>query len=186
MGSSSHDSLARCFIALDLDSPAIDALVALQPDDLSVRRTPADQLHLTLHFLGEQDVDAVMERLGKVVADPPVLRIDTLGSFVGADGAVILWAGVEPSIALLTLRDACARALRPLGFEVEARPYRPHVTLGRARAGFDAASFVAQRSPGLTVRPDRFHLYRSKLTSSGPVYTRAGSMACRSGGADDR
>lgn len=185
MSSSARVGGSRCFVALDLDGPAIDALLSLQPQDARVRQTPAEQFHLTLHFLGEQDVDAVMERLRTVRAAPPLLRLDTLGSFVGADGAIILWVGVEPAEDLLTLRDACTRALRPLGFEPEARPYRPHVTLGRARAGLDTASFLAQRPPRLAAQPDCFHLYRSELTDTGPVYTRAGTVACVSERADD-
>ncbi|MFH0878132.1 MAG: RNA 2',3'-cyclic phosphodiesterase, partial [Lentisphaerota bacterium] len=51
----------------------------------------------------------------------------------------ILWAGVEdPSSGLRTLQQDIERGVRELGFKIEDRPFKPHLTLGRVRSGFRA------------------------------------------------
>ena len=62
------------------------------------------------------------------------------------EGGDIWWCGVEKSPALTALYTSLCAALRELGFLMEAREYRPHLTLGRQvlmRPDFDKKAFAA-------------------------------------------
>ena len=69
-----------------------------------------------------------------------------------------------------------AQALRPLGFEPEARAFRPHLTLARARdpRGDPALAPCAEELANVDcgeARIDALVLYRSDLSRSGARYT---------------
>ena len=131
----------RCFAAILLGDEVRDALdqeiQRLRPLSRAVAWVPAENLHLTLHFLGEQSddraVDATAALAEAVTAIRPFsLTLHGLGAFPGLERARILWTGV--SGGALDARALHARvedALELHGFTREARPWHPHVTLGR-------------------------------------------------------
>jgi len=134
--SSEAGGKARLFVALWPGPELRDALgawAATWPCDARAKRVAARHLHLTLHFLG----DVPRERL-------PALR-QALGlpfaPFTLALGRPTLWPGqtavLEPERIpprLRRLHAALGDALRSLTLPVEARGFRPHVTIAR-RAG---------------------------------------------------
>ena len=92
-----------------------------------------EQLHVTLHFLG----DIARVRLPELVQGLGV----GFAPFELGLGHAELWHGgiavLAPDVApapLLALHGMLGEALARLGLPLEARPYRPHVTLAR-RAG---------------------------------------------------
>ena len=144
---------------------------------LPVRWVPAHAMHLTLKFLGETDEERVDELGGALeLAVAPVralpVTIEGFGAFPNARHPTVIWAGVTQEPALELLQHGVERAFEPLGFPVEGRPFRPHVTLGRTRR-----EAVGRAFPGLeeaverlvwseTVQIDRVQLMRS-TTSQG-------------------
>ena len=131
----------RCFAAILLGDEVRDALAQeiqrLRPLSRAVAWVPAENLHLTLQFLGEQTVERAADAaaaLAEAVAttQPFSLTLHGLGAFPGLERARILWTGV--SGGALDARGLQARvedALEVRGFAREARPWHPHVTLGR-------------------------------------------------------
>jgi RNA 2',3'-cyclic 3'-phosphodiesterase len=131
----------RCFAAILLDD-AVRAAVAeeverLRPLSRAVAWVPAENLHLTLHFLGEQSPDRAEEAsaaLSEAAASavPFTLSLHGLGAFPGLDRARILWTGVaDGALEARALQARVEDALERRGFVREARPWHPHVTLGR-------------------------------------------------------
>ncbi|MDR1310835.1 MAG: RNA 2',3'-cyclic phosphodiesterase [Burkholderiaceae bacterium] len=125
----------RLFYALWPDSPTCRALSALQ-GGLSGRVVPAENLHLTLVFLGEQPV-SVLPRLKSILMDlsahAVLIPIDVVGSFPRAK---IVWAGSSESAhAILDMRRALLSALKDSGliFSDTGR-FKPHFTLARQSA----------------------------------------------------
>ena len=63
-------------------------------------------------------------------------------------------------------------ALEPLGWEVENRPFQPHLTVGRVK---DSQAVAGQRWPNelksLLIPALAIHLIESELTPNGPIYT---------------
>jgi 2'-5' RNA ligase len=112
-----------------------------------VRTAPPEQWHVTLAFLGEVPDDAaVQEGLGAAAAlhSPFSLRLSGSGTF----GARTTWAGVAGDVdALRALASDVQDACRYAGVELERRPYRPHLTVGRV----DPRLLAAYESPAWRV-----------------------------------
>ncbi len=170
----------RCFVAAPLGeslraelSTAVDAWRRQPPAD-ELRWADAEAWHLTLAFLGSipsHTFDAVSHVVASVAAAHRPVRVETgrLGAFHRAGSARTLWYGVgDPEGALGALAADLARAL---GLEAGG-PYRPHITLARARQRpmdlrpwIDAASL--QAPPG-HLDVSTVELMRSHL-GSGPA-----------------
>lgn len=173
---------SRLFVALDLSATAIKALEQIQPRPLAgLKLIDLEQMHLTLHFLGEVDAEHTKSALESVSASSFSLTLEGVGQFQTRDGGV-LWAGIAASEPLQALHRAIAEALAPAGFVPEARPYRPHITLARYQPRLPSAvisEFLARqarfRFADLAI--NAFHLYSSKLTPDGPIYRREQSIA---------
>jgi 2'-5' RNA ligase len=95
---------------------------------------PDARLHLTLHFLGNVPLARVPEIAAALPAPGPAfeLRFGTLQAWRG--GLVVLCPLAVPP-ALAALHATLGERLRELGLRVEARRFRPHVTLARHAAG---------------------------------------------------
>ena len=127
---------ARVFIALWPDGGVRAALREWRDGcawPTSASPVCAEQLHLTLHFLG----NFPRGRLHELV---PRLGV-RFKPFELALGRPELWHGGIAVLApdkvpqpLLALHGVLDEALARVGVPIEARPYRPHVTLAR-RAG---------------------------------------------------
>lgn len=129
----------RVFVAVWLPSAVADDLWATtQPilrADPVARKSPADRLHVTLRFLGDQpaaDVERLVDQLSRSLAglSPFTLRIDGAGSF---DEAGVVWARLAISDQLLALERAVSAVVERVSPGVRPRsgPFRPHVTLAQ-------------------------------------------------------
>ncbi|HXF65580.1 MAG TPA: RNA 2',3'-cyclic phosphodiesterase [Burkholderiales bacterium] len=126
---------ARLFFAV-WPSPevqrALGALAAALRRECGGRAVPADNIHLTLAFLGgvERGRLPAIEALAGAVSAPRFDLSVTRVQYWAHNR--IVWAGVErcPE-ALSGLAEALARALAEQGFRLERRPYVPHITLLR-------------------------------------------------------
>jgi 2'-5' RNA ligase len=134
-------------------------------------------MHLTVVFLGSQPLDRVgslEHRLveGAARTAPFELSLGRIGSFGRSGAPQVLWVeAVERSGALARLQDDLGAGFRSAGVELEAKPFRPHITLGRARGRRRGIELVATEPPRSTHRADRVTLFRSDLGQSGPTYT---------------
>lgn len=137
------DTSMRLFLAVPLPAPVIDLVArttaSLQDEDWPIRWTAPGNAHLTLHFLGEVEPErAQLLRLAlpEVVTqhDAFALRTADLGVFPNMKRPRVLWLGLYgPAHRLQTLREAIARVLEGLEFELEDKEFHPHITLGRVR-----------------------------------------------------
>lgn len=128
--------MRRYFVALPLPEDVRDALRTVQPCSMpGMRRVDRDQFHVTLHFLGElteTECDQTKQALSKVHATDFQLTLHGLGVFPNPRYPTVLWAGVDVSPALVELHRVVGTVLtEAIGFQPEARPYCPHVTLAR-------------------------------------------------------
>lgn len=127
--------MPRLFTAIAVPPHTQRALTVAQPaEHPSVAVTPTNQMHVTLHFIGQVETDQVEEltaRLAAVSAPRFALQIQGVGCFPSDDRPGYLWAGVQISDGLLALRSAVGESLQACGYPLEDRPYRPHVTLAR-------------------------------------------------------
>lgn len=136
----------RYFVGVEL-APVPQESLAVLADELrrlgpeGIRWSPPPAYHLTLRFLDELDrptLDAVSAALEVVAQDtrPLRTRLRGLGSFPWrrGGGPRVLWAGVaEPHPELDALAARIDQAVRGVGLPAADFPFRPHVTVARAR-----------------------------------------------------
>ncbi|MCL7971218.1 MAG: RNA 2',3'-cyclic phosphodiesterase [marine benthic group bacterium] len=147
------------------------------------RWTEADQVHLTLKFIGEvpaTDVEPISEALQQVAGSfrPFEMRFGPIGAFPSPRRPRVVWLGVEQTPELRFIKDDLERRLAELGIAREARPYQPHVTLGRAPREAEAGEFRRLEEVARSLRVGdaykvtHLDLMKSKLGAEGPVHTR--------------
>ena len=131
--------MGRVFVAAWPPPVVADQLADLPvPDVAGLRRTRKENLHVTLRFLGDVAVPAVVER-ARTAALPTATA--TLGPATARLGPQVV---MVPVAGLDDLAAAVARATADLG-RPPRHPFRGHVTLARAR--HDAAAAPATGVP---------------------------------------
>lgn len=178
---------ARLFIAIDITPEVARELGSCRRSPgaalAGIRWVHAEALHVTLCFLGDTSMERLDVLAGAITMalagqSPVACEVRGLGVFPGVRRPAVLWAGMSLGGERLTaLADRLREAVRDQGFSVDAKPFSPHVTLGRfrrdARVPPQAVEDVLRRWEAtgfgrLTV--DRVVLYASTLTPAGPVY----------------
>ena len=179
----------RLFVALEPPDPVRRRLAALA---VELRRTagrhadevrwvPAENVHLTLQFLGAVPEERVAELEGAIRAAaaagrPLSLELKGAGGFPNARRPRVVWAGIAGELGVLgALVGDLGRRLAPLGFAPEERPFSAHLTLGRARDGRGAPGLAgalahAAEADGTPWRAADVVLFESHLAPKGPRY----------------
>lgn len=175
----------RLFIAVTLSEEVRrgiwTATERLRGTGLPVRWVEPAGLHLTLKFLGEVDDDRRDEIAQGVEtatrgARPFQLPVSGFGAFPSVERPRVIWVGCEGVPALELLQHHVEREMERLGFAVEGRPFRPHVTLGRAKQDGSPARFRGLPSimDGLAYEGDTpvrsLELMESRLGPDGAAY----------------
>lgn len=124
----------RLFFGLEIPESVKQRLLSIQQPIIGARWQSADQLHLTLMFLGNleaQQLPDVRESARNLPVKPFDLTVSGIGCFGHPDHPKNLWAGVQPVEELAELHDALNQRLALCGFGQEKRTFRPHITLSR-------------------------------------------------------
>lgn len=138
----------RTFLALNLPPATRDALhertAAVRAAAPLASWVARENLHLTLQFLGDVDgerVLAVEARVREIAATHRRLMLDIggAGAFPNLGQPRIVWMGVASDPRLELLQHDLERGNESLGFPVEGRAFRPHITMGRIRIALPAA-----------------------------------------------
>ncbi|MCA1827085.1 MAG: RNA 2',3'-cyclic phosphodiesterase [Myxococcales bacterium] len=129
----------RLFFALQLPDDVKERLAPFVQPSPAISFTRVEQLHFTLAFLGETDkLDAAIAAAQTVQAPPFDVAIQGRGAFPGLGRPRVLWLGVsDGKEPLCAAADKLCAALRERGFELEDRPFKPHLTIGRTKPGGD-------------------------------------------------
>ena len=183
----------RLFIAINFPDAMRkrlwDETAPLREAGYPVKWVDADNIHMTVKFLGEVDgsrIDDVRAGLVKAVGDTKPFRLPMgqFGAFPSPRRPRVLWVGCENLPVLELLADAVEREMLQLDFEPEkgGHAFRPHLTIGRVRRDARPAALrgLAKRLEGLEFfeEPpvDSVDLMRSRLGSQGPRYARLGAV----------
>jgi 2'-5' RNA ligase len=143
----------RLFVAIkpshEVQSRLADTIERLRPRAPLARWVDPEALHVTLAFLGEDEVAGLAQqellripRLGhaleRAVSEYRRFEVHAvgLGTFGALESPRVLWAGIvhREGDTLSRLHADVAAALEPLGVAPDARVFTPHITLARARA----------------------------------------------------
>ena len=174
----------RAFIAVELPptvkqelAQVADGLAARIPEG-SVRWVVSDLIHMTLCFLGQtavSDLKAITQIMDNAVQkqSPLKLHLHGTGCFPNAYRPRVIWAGLAGQVPeLVAVKHELDAGLEPLGWEMEKRPFTPHLTLGRVKyAGKLRGVSLEIEMEEVVVGITAVHLIESQLTKQGPIYT---------------
>jgi RNA 2',3'-cyclic 3'-phosphodiesterase len=177
----------RLFFAIELADDVQDLLddatASLRAEAPELAWIDREKRHLTLKFLGDVADDA-LPRLAEA-ADcaaakhgPLEMSVHEIGAFPNFRRARVVWIGVEQERRLELLHHDLELACERAGFEVEGRPFRPHITLARVRNPLPADRMKAFARVARSVRVratvpvERITLFESTLAPSGARYRR--------------
>lgn len=171
--------MPRLFIAVPIDDSVRHNLarVGTAAGARGVSWVKPENMHLTLAFLGEVEESRVIEVEDAVYAATEAgasalqLQAQGLGAFPTEEKARVLWAGLVGDVPqLIELQSRLVTELKAAGFEVDAKRFRPHITLAR----FRWPQPLPARLPRLHVfgewQANELQVIESHLHSSGARY----------------
>jgi len=172
-------------MAVAISDAVRDKLTEIQA---SLKETGADvgwvapaNIHLTILFLGtvfESQASALAAATDGITSagQPGTLEIKGLGYFGRSQSPRVIWAGLAGSLQpLLALQSEIATAAKKTGIFPDAKPFHPHLTIGRVRSSRRAQDLMQAMVPyrDLAFGPLEIKsvlLMKSAITAQGPIY----------------
>jgi len=149
-----------------------------------VRWVEAQNLHLTLKFLGDISPEARDQLNGALKVEIINQRsfnmsVAGLGMFPNPQRPRIIWIGLEAPSALATLQHSVDSFATRMGYNPEERPFSAHLTIGRVGQSVtptDRMKISAAIKTMTVGNLGMFHveavcIFKSDLRPGGPVYT---------------
>lgn len=119
-------------MSLDPPKKIQHQILQLCPVNKFTRILKADQIHLTLLFLGEQQ-DGIIPEIAEALE---TLHFNSFSIELGDTGhfkSGVIWLGVKHNTALLNLQKNIAILLQQQGICFDHRRFSPHITLARSK-----------------------------------------------------
>ena len=163
----------RLFIAINLNDEMKDALLDIQDTmrtyGVRGRETPAENMHLTMAFIGDyDDPQRVKEVIDSIEVRPFEMKLCGIGAFRD-----LWWVGTENSAPLLAISRRLRRALAEAEIPFDRKKFSPHITIIRRADGTlseEAKEEIASLS-GASMTVDHISLMRSDRGKYGMIYT---------------
>jgi 2'-5' RNA ligase len=183
--------MTRTFIALEMNN-ALQCHLANHISQMAqalpgIRWVDPSSIHLTLAFLGELADEQLAEaiqatELVSQQAQPFSYRLSHLGTFGSPRFPRVIWMGIEEPLGFLaSIHRMLNRHLQRRGFEVDTRPFSPHLTLARLKSPLSLEehqklqSLLADKPQSLvstdSYAVDRLDVMKSELLRTGARYT---------------
>ena len=194
--------MIRAFLAVELSQELRAELTAFQQElkqsiepemkrDMRISWVQLAKMHLTIKFLGDMDeqvIDPLLGVIEQAIRSQPSVNVplERLGAFPRPQSPRVLWVGPlenwEQGVEgkrVAEIHGVIEQACEGQGFLREAKPFSPHLTLARMKAGERRIGAVLAKS-GVLDQPhllaslavESVVLIKSELNRTGSVYTR--------------
>ena len=173
----------RIFLAVDLNETLRTGIAAVQrvlsrEGIAGVRWADPAGIHLTLRFCGEISRETVQRLIQALAPSAPhapfPIRLGGLGTFPPKGSPRVLYLAVMEPGSLGPLAAWAEQRVVSAGLSREARPFHPHLTLGRFRPGARPVSRGILDLPEAgelgTLSVERIILFESHLGPGGARY----------------
>ncbi len=180
--------MIRSFLAIeipeDIRKKMYESFARLHRQASSVKWVEAQNMHLTLHFLGlvseELLENEIVPRLKKMAAESKALAYSLrgVGIFPSLQKPRIFWAGIEGDLSeLKRLKLKIEKEFESFALPSDKKEFHPHITLGRIkelgdRKIWQKALEEYEKIDFGSFKAKELSLFKSELTSKGPLYTR--------------
>ncbi len=137
-------------------------------------------IHLTLAFLGDTEEKRIgfLQRMleekcsGFGVFD---FTLKGAGVFKSYRDPRVIWVGIRSPERLTMLYNTIAEGLKLIGFELEERQFKPHLTLGRVKSCRDTENLKSvlekyRDQEFQIIHVNEVILFESILLQTGPIY----------------
>jgi len=134
--------MRRTFIAFRIQPPAqvLQEITFIRNrlKNVQVKWVPFENFHLTLTFLGQtseeqlKDLRSVLKETACKL-NPFTVNFSGLGTFGRPGNPKVLWMGGELSDPFGKVKSELDESLRTMGFHLDGKPFRVHLTLGRIK-----------------------------------------------------
>ncbi len=179
----------RLFVAIDVPSEWKRLLGEVQSSigwlGKGVKWVSAETMHLTLKFIGETD-ESVLPALTRTLNecghrfDPFVMQLRGTGVFPNRNKPRVFWAGLKTDGTLMDLQQSIDDKTAELGFESDANPFKPHLTLARIKEPIGKEritdAFLNYKIESEPITVNRVALVRSFLQPDGARYEEVGEF----------
>jgi RNA 2',3'-cyclic 3'-phosphodiesterase len=178
----------RAFFGLPVPDPQrgqlshfVSACADIAPE---FRWTPAENLHLTIRFIGGVSrtvVEGIADALAARRPEAFDVELGDVGTFGRGRAARVVWLGLrvgaeEAALVAARVEEECLRA----GLPSDERAFTAHLTLARARPRGGARLPELPPAPRLQQwRADQLLLYSSHLARSGALYEQLRSVGLK-------
>jgi 2'-5' RNA ligase len=182
----------RVFFAFDLTQSTkanlnklIDELRSRDHGD-RVRWVRVENLHVTLHFIGNVSPDSVPRLLHAVSQElvrerPIATQLTALHLFPSEKRPHVIALGLESDESLKRLAEAVKRGVSAVGMPSDKRPFKPHLTLGRIRGNIFPSIRDMTFDGNAKIKVREVLLYQSELYPDGPLYRERGKIILGAG-----
>jgi len=188
-------SYVRAFVAIELPKEIKQAIRSVADrmfarlHGFTIKSVRVAHIHLTLLFLGDvlqTDLPKIKKNLGQVASEFRSFDLQVTGAGVFPDFQKprVIWLGINEigigeNGVLPELQTQIRAAIEGAGLDVERQKYNPHLTIGRVNQNTlqtdlnQIGEVVKSEKVGVlgVMHVNQFHLMRSELTPSGPIYT---------------
>lgn len=166
----------RLFIAINFTAAfkqdLVDLQTALKDSGVSGNYTRAENLHMTLAFIGDYgSPDRVLDVMESVWFKPIALELDGLRPFRD-----MFFAQIADNRALESYVRRLRRALAEAEIPFDRKRFSPHITLVRRATCITAAPALPDTLPRGAMLADRVSLMLSERGRHGMVYTELGGI----------
>lgn len=173
----------RAFLAIDLDDdfkPKINKIIKeFKGIDANIKYVDLANLHFTLKFFGDIDVDGIdllSQKISDVAAqfEPFNIKIKGCGAFPNTNHIKVIWVGLEEDAILKDLHDKLDAEFKKLGFEVDKK-FSSHLTIGRMKSAKNKnkVKSAIESFEDIEIgemKVEKIVLKKSTLKASGPIY----------------
>lgn len=146
----------------------------------NIKWVDLQNIHVTLAFLGDTEEERIRSLAG-VVKNRCTgfgdfeFTIAGTGVFRNLRDPRVIWAGINSQEELIRLGELVISTLREEGFDLDEKPFRPHITLGRIKniKDIQKLKLVMDKYRDVelqTVSVKEVILFESILKQTGPVY----------------
>jgi 2'-5' RNA ligase len=183
--------MKRIFIAIKVDPGELflKILSSFRHKHINDRITWVDPVntHLTLAFLGnteEEKIRIVLQMLKEISPGFGAFGFSLAGAglFRSIQDPRVIWIGIKDQERLAELNALVMKGLINAGFNIEMRPFRPHITLGRIKSINDPSLLKSeiefyQDTVIQHVAVNEVILYESITLPAGPIYKPIGKFS---------
>ena len=194
--------MIRAFLAVELSQELRAELALVQQElkhsiepelkrDTRISWVQPAKIHLTMKFLGDMDeqvIDPLQTALEQAIGNRAAVNVplERLGAFPRPHSPRVLWVGPPEhwekgaeAKRIAEIHDAIEQACEGLGFLRETKPFSPHLTLARIKAGERQAGAALAKGGVLdsplsvgTLAMESVVLMKSELKPTGSIYTK--------------